>query len=634
MALPAGPSAAAWAGIEASSRTVPVSLRFSSASGMLRDNVGDAVPSDGMFGQGCRLRPCGRLRGAVNAAKQAVRNRAGTGDDHGPCFADACAQAPRCRAEPASCFGPGRIVVSVISHSAPVSRPHWRGWAVCLTVVLLLRCAAYYASWLLEYGPYASLWFPAAAITFAACAVFGWRALFPLIVASLLGSLAAAERNGSSASMAEVLFGGLLYALSHCLAYYVLAQAVMRSLSADRRASLPLSISLFLVYGLVAAAFAAFCGVGAYYAMGDLSAEAAERAVLPWMIGDYTAIVALGPLSLLLFRALALRMRVPLRDALFALDDLPRRQVGSRWFALKLPVILLAAGGALWAIASDPDYGPLILLVFVTIVLQFWLVHTQTVLQSLVSIALFDATFVVLTMAFGLGELAATLQCAMITFAAGSYFSMALPMLYARSEELKKLLTHDTLTGAHTRHFFVEMAERTLRQSRVDGRKASMLMIDLDNLKRINDREGHAAGDHALSLVVKICRKALGDNALLGRLGGDEFCAMLPACDQTAAAAIAQTMVNAVRDAARAFPGEIKPSLSIGVATAKGDDDYDSLWLRADTALYVAKRSGRNRVAQEEFALEEPHEDRVQQRIVRGSIVPEKIVQEASTEIV
>lgn len=502
-------------------------------------------------------------------------------------------------------------VIHAETRSLPAMRTHWRGWAVCLAAVLILRCVAYYASWLLEYGPYASLWFPAAAISFAACAVFGWRALFPLAVASLLGSLAAAERNASPASTIELVYGGLLYAIFHCLAYYALARAVMRSLSAESRPSLPASISLFLVYGLVAAAFAACGGIGSYYAMGDLSADAAERAILPWMIGDYTAIVALGPLCVLCFRALAQRMRVPLRDELFALDDLPRLQTGSRWFALKLPAILLAASAALWAIASDPDYGPLILLVFVTIVLQFWLVHTQTVLQSLVSIALFDTTFVVLTRAFDLGEMASTLQCAMITLAAGSYFSMVLPMLYARSEELLKLLTHDTLTGAHTRHVFVEMAERTLRQSRGHGRPASMLMIDLDNLKRINDRDGHASGDYALTLVVRICRNVLGDNDLLGRLGGDEFCAMLPDCDPAQAAATAQKMVEAVRAAAKAFPGEIKPSLSIGVATAKGDDDYESLWLRADTALYVAKRSGRNRIAQEEVAQEEVEQEDV-----------------------
>jgi diguanylate cyclase (GGDEF)-like protein len=86
---------------------------------------------------------------------------------------------------------------------------------------------------------------------------------------------------------------------------------------------------------------------------------------------------------------------------------------------------------------------------------------------------------------------------------------------------------------------------------------------------------------------------------------------MLPDCDPAQAAATAQKMVEAVRAAAKAFPGEIKPSLSIGVATAKGDDDYESLWLRADTALYVAKRSGRNRIAQEEVAQEEVEQEDV-----------------------
>lgn len=476
------------------------------------------------------------------------------------------------------------------------------GWALCLIVVLLLRVLAYYASRLLEYAPYVSLWFPAAAVTFAAFAVFGWRALPSLLTANLLGSIAAAERAGSTAPLGETLLEGLVYSAIHCFAYCTLAHAVIRLVSDDIRPSLPRSINLFLLGGLAAAALAALGGAGELYMSGTLSAEDARRALLPWMIGDYTGLVALGPLLLFGLRTLAIHVRVPVSDALFALDDLPRLQYGARWFVLKLPAVLLSATFALWAISADPHYEPLILLVFVPIVLHFWLVHTQTAMQSLVSIALFNVTLVVMTMNFGLGGIASTLQCAMITLAAGSYFSMAVPMLYARSEQLQKLLTHDSLTGAYTRHFFVELAERAIRQSRAHGRPISMLMIDMDDLKQINDRDGHAAGDYALSLVVKICVKELGEYGLLGRLGGDEFCAILPGCDQAAAAESAQRMVAAVRDAAKAFPGAVKPGLSIGVGTAKGDDDYESLWLRADTALYVAKRSGRGRIAQEETA--------------------------------
>lgn len=476
-----------------------------------------------------------------------------------------------------------------------------RGWAACLVAVLLLRFGAYYASRLLEYAPYASLWFPAAAVTFAAFAVFGWRALPSLVAANLLGAFAAAGRDGADVSSGRVLVEGLVYSAVHCLAYCALAAAVMRSAAANGRPSLPATINVFLLAGLGAATVAALGGSLALYLGGTLSAGEAGRAVLPWMIGDYTGLVSLGPLVLFALRGLAVRLRVPVSDVLFALDDLPQRSpAGARVYALMLPAILLVTVAGLWAISHDPTYAPLMLLVFVPIVLHFWLVHSQSAKQSLVSIALFDVALVVATRFLDLGGIAATLQCAMITLAAGSYFSMAVPMLYARSEELRTLLTHDSLTGAHTRRYFVELAERALRQSRTQAWPVSMLMIDLDHLKHVNDREGHAAGDRALSLVVRICRKSLREDDLLGRLGGDEFCAILAGRDAEDAAQCAQRMVEAVREAARVFPGELKPSLSIGVATAKADDDYESLWLRADTALYVAKRGGRNRIAQEE----------------------------------
>jgi diguanylate cyclase (GGDEF)-like protein len=129
-----------------------------------------------------------------------------------------------------------------------------------------------------------------------------------------------------------------------------------------------------------------------------------------------------------------------------------------------------------------------------------------------------------------------------------------------------------------------------------------MLMIDMDHLKAINDRYGHRAGDLALTQTVRNCQQCLGDHGgLLGRLGGDEFCALLPGLDKETAAAIAERVVATVAAARFDFAPSVAPSVSVGVSTTRSDDDdYDSLWLRADSALYIAKRSGRGRFAQEE----------------------------------
>ncbi len=144
----------------------------------------------------------------------------------------------------------------------------FRGWAICLAIVFSLRLGACFASRLLEYAPYASLWFPATAVTFAAFAVFGWRALPSLVAANLIGAFAAAERGAVDVAFGRTLLEGLAYACIHCLAYGALACAVVRAAAAPDRASLPATISVFLLAGLAASMVAAIGGSAALYVGG------------------------------------------------------------------------------------------------------------------------------------------------------------------------------------------------------------------------------------------------------------------------------------------------------------------------------------------------------------------------------
>jgi diguanylate cyclase (GGDEF)-like protein len=155
------------------------------------------------------------------------------------------------------------------------------------------------------------------------------------------------------------------------------------------------------------------------------------------------------------------------------------------------------------------------------------------------------------------------------------------------------------MTGTYSRHFFVELSEQSIRTSLARGVPISMLMIDLDYLKSINDRYGHLAGDKALALVAEVAQNVLDPGDFIGRLGGDEFCAMLPGRDHDCAMKIAERLVAAMQRSRYDFAPDISPGMSIGVATAHTGliEDYDSLWLRADSALYVAKGQGRCQVA-------------------------------------
>ncbi len=477
----------------------------------------------------------------------------------------------------------------------------WWRWSLASLVIVALWMGTYYAARMLEYDSFASLWFPPTAVSFAAFAVFRWRAWPALIIANILGAVATFDREEVPAVAGSLMFDGLLFALVHCFAYWLAAEAVLHSIPRTTAPSMARTVVAFLLGGIIAALIASVGGAWITSVVGLIPKGGMWPLVLPWLIGDYAGLVATGPLLVFAFRDFAKRVWIRIPHRLYAYDDLPRPQRSPGPFALKLLLVLTAVTLSLLAIAQVPDNEPLLFIVFIAIVLQLWIVHTQAATESLIAIAIFSLTVVVLVYALELGAHALTLQFAMITLAAGSYFGLAVPMLYADNAQLRRLLIHDALTGAYNRHFFVELSQQAIRQSRIRARPVSMLMIDLDNLKLINDRHGHAAGDQALSQIVRICHQSLTGNDLLGRLGGDEFCALLPGLDEYAAAEAAGVLIEAVRKSAYAFSSELKPSLSIGVATTQSDtDDYESLWLRADSALYVAKRGGRNQIAQEE----------------------------------
>ncbi len=157
---------------------------------------------------------------------------------------------------------------------------------------------------------------------------------------------------------------------------------------------------------------------------------------------------------------------------------------------------------------------------------------------------------------------------------------------------------HDGLTGICNRVYFMQQAEAALEHARRNNGRASILIIDLDHFKIINDAHGHAAGDTVLKTSVTACRRLLGKHDIFGRLGGEEFGVFLPDRDAVLAAqvaeqlrvAIAQTDTGDGRD-------EFPISASFGVSSSEiSGFKLQQMLAHADSALYQAKRHGRNRV--------------------------------------
>lgn len=161
-------------------------------------------------------------------------------------------------------------------------------------------------------------------------------------------------------------------------------------------------------------------------------------------------------------------------------------------------------------------------------------------------------------------------------------------------QELERLITHDSLTGALTRRALFTTGEAELARARRKSSPLSVLMLDLDHFKQINDEHGHLVGDRVLADFVERAHAVLRRPAVLGRYGGEEFVALLPDTDGPQALAVAERIRASACEEASLPCYQV----SIGVATARVEDTLDTLLNRADAGLYQAKAQGRNQVVQ------------------------------------
>jgi diguanylate cyclase (GGDEF)-like protein/PAS domain S-box-containing protein len=164
--------------------------------------------------------------------------------------------------------------------------------------------------------------------------------------------------------------------------------------------------------------------------------------------------------------------------------------------------------------------------------------------------------------------------------------------------ELTRLAITDPLTGAFNRRYLVETGAREAERARRYGSPFSILVIDIDFFKNVNDSYGHSVGDATLQALTQLARKMLRGSDCFGRMGGEEFAVLLPQADLDRAHQMADRMRLALQRMEIATPkGPISITVSIGVAQLSGPETrFDETLIRADKALYVAKQTGRNKV--------------------------------------
>ena len=163
--------------------------------------------------------------------------------------------------------------------------------------------------------------------------------------------------------------------------------------------------------------------------------------------------------------------------------------------------------------------------------------------------------------------------------------------------DAREAANRDFLTGALSRKGFEALARTQLGEAGRKSLPVSLLIVDLDHFKSINDTLGHAGGDAVLREFVRVTQMQLRRSDVLGRMGGEEFAVLLPATEPDDA----QRLAERLRKAVIAKPvitgsGSCTYSISVGIASWRSGETLDPLSTRADNALYEAKRSGRNRV--------------------------------------
>lgn len=166
-------------------------------------------------------------------------------------------------------------------------------------------------------------------------------------------------------------------------------------------------------------------------------------------------------------------------------------------------------------------------------------------------------------------------------------------------KELERLSQYDELTGLCNRRHFMGLARHELGRSQRYGGMLSLLMVDIDHFKQVNDSHGHRTGDMVLAAVSEQIRKALREADIAGRLGGEEFAIMLPETNLGGAILVAERLRQQVATQAIDIDDgqTVQCTLSIGVACLDNAmTDLEKLLHCADTALYSAKNSGRNKV--------------------------------------
>ncbi|MEE4296185.1 MAG: diguanylate cyclase [Wenzhouxiangella sp.] len=450
------------------------------------------------------------------------------------------------------------------------------------------------SSWLLLWGlghlaelsTHASVWYPPAALTFAALLVIGRHAIPYLLIANLAATLWAVWLYDIDVGWLKVVGGGTSSAVAH-IGCYGFGAAALRAIAERHQHNLSRIVIAFLGIATVASMATTIGVIGSLAGFDLLQSDEIKQSLMAFWVGDFVGLVVLGPL----FAAVLIKL---VRSPAFWIQPLDtlRHDSLTGSFGLKLSISLVLVSAAMLTAAA---FGTVesAFLIFFLLIPQMWLTHSESPLRTALSLGAVSFLIVIWLGVLNLAEFVFIYQFAIAIVATTAYFGLSIPLLVSDNEQLRARLMFDPLTGVNSRDLLLFQSAREL--ARVErGATSCLAVVDLDRFKSINDRYGHLVGDRALIRLAEIMREQTRATDLVARYGGDEFVILYP---DTKLEDASQRLGN-LREAfgKSMLMTDDHLTISIGLAEAKAGETFESWFERADLALLSAKREGRDRV--------------------------------------
>lgn len=442
-------------------------------------------------------------------------------------------------------------------------------------------------SYVVEYVHHASVWFPPAGLTFAALLIVGKKIIPPLAVCAIISTIWTGVLYQLDFTALQLIIPGVIFALTHIIPYFIGA-SILKRLAMLPNSDLPKLVLAFLVIAVVDSFVTSFLVIFGLVISNLMNAADIAGTWLPFWIGDMTGIIALAPVFMGILLKYFPNPEFDIGELSMMLRPGNVCQFILKLFQCALLVTVIMTFSYFYPV-DESHFA-----IFFMLIPVMWISYTESPARIAITIASISTYVVFLVNMFGLIESVMVYQFAICTISASAFFYISIPTLLAHNQDLQQKTQTDALTGVASRQYLLEKAKENIKHCLLDGISLTMIVVDIDKFKQINDTFGHAGGDSALKKVASLASSYLRDSDLLARYGGDEFVILLPKTTLEEAKEISERILRGIV-LANIFP-EQPVSCSFGIAQWQQADDFYQLFERADRALYQAKNSGRNQV--------------------------------------